>query len=169
MEQDNKAKQTGLSAWSWKRLRQFRARIRSRYDHVSRRGGWRFLGFIYIPAAAEHHIPKAKRARRSAFLSELERLAALRVPWACAILGYHALLLREDGSRDIERALSLCQEPAQAGDAYTQYTHSGAGPCAAVVFTSAGNRSIAGHGSTDAHPTPRLAAGRLAKIVHYAS
>lgn len=92
VDQDNKAKQTGLSAWSWKRLRHFRAGIRSRYDHVSRRGGWRFLGFIYIPAVAEYHIPKTKRARRSTFLSELERLAALKVPWACAILSYHALL-----------------------------------------------------------------------------
>jgi len=76
---------------------------------------------IYIPAAAEHHIPKAQRAKKSTLLSEFDRLAALHVPWACAILGYFALLLKEDGSRDIERAVSLCQGPAQAGDAYAQY------------------------------------------------
>lgn len=45
----------------------------------------------------------------------------MKVPWACAILSYHALLLKEDGSRDVERALSLCQESAQAGDPYAQY------------------------------------------------
>jgi hypothetical protein len=70
---------------------------------------------------AEHHIPEAKRALGSTFLSELERLAALNVPWACAILSYQALLLKEDRSRDIERAVSLCRQPAQAGDAYAQY------------------------------------------------
>jgi hypothetical protein len=117
--QDNETKQSGLSAWSWKRRRLFRARIRSRYEHVAQRG-WHFHGIIYIPAVAERHIPKTKRAH-GAFVIELERLAALNVPWACAILSYYALLLREDGSRDIERAVSLCQEPARAGDAYAQY------------------------------------------------
>jgi hypothetical protein len=85
------------------------------------RRGWRFHGVVYVPAVAEHHIPKAGRAHTPILLRELERLAALNVPWACAILSYYALLLKEDGSRDIERAISLCQGPARAGDAYAQY------------------------------------------------
>jgi hypothetical protein len=120
VEQDDKTKQPGLSGWSWRRRSLFRARIRSRYEHASHRG-WYFPGFIYIPAVAAHHISKAKRANRSTLLDELARLAALNVPWACSILSYYALLPKEDGSRDIERAASLCQEPARAGDAYAQY------------------------------------------------
>lgn len=120
MEKDDKPKQSGPPAWSWKRRRLLRARIRSRYEHVSRRG-WHLHRLIYIPAVAEHHISKAQQAGQSTLLRELDRLAALNVPWACAILSYFALLLRKDGSRDIERAVSLCQEPARAGDAYAQY------------------------------------------------
>ena len=55
------------------------------------------------------------------FRSELERLSLFGVPWACAILAYWALLLKSDGKRDVERALSLCAGPAQDGDAYAQY------------------------------------------------
>ena len=119
MEKDDKAKQSGSTTWSWKRRRLLRSRIRSRYEHSQCK--WHLAPFIYIPAVAEHHISGPQRAHQATILGELDRLAALDVPWACAILSYFALLLKEDGSRDIERAVSLCEGPARAGDAYAQY------------------------------------------------
>jgi hypothetical protein len=37
------------------------------------------------------------------------------------MLGYLALLLKEDNTRDVDRAISLCQPAADKGDAYAQY------------------------------------------------
>jgi hypothetical protein len=122
MDQQDRTKRSTLREWSWRRQRLLRARIRARYPHVSRRGWHKCVrAIIYIPAAAERHIPPSKRTTESTLLAELERLSALNVPWACAILSYKALLRRDDGSRDIERAISLCERPAQAGDPYAQY------------------------------------------------
>jgi hypothetical protein len=98
-----------------------RENIRKRYQHVGRTWNGCFRGIVYIPEEAARHIDASSRNDADAFQAELERLSLLQVPWACAILGYKALLLKSDGGRDVEQALSLCAGPAQAGDAYAQY------------------------------------------------
>ena len=108
-------------ALSFRGRRLLRARVRARYAHVPRHWNQSLSGLIYVPAVAAQHIPKQARYNGPALLKELERLAALKVPWACAILGYQALLRRPDGTRQVERALDLCRAPAQSGDAYAQY------------------------------------------------
>lgn len=119
---DDKSEPTRLPALTWKHRRLLRERIRARYEHVSKSTWNKHLrGIIYIPAAAEQHIPPPKRSSEAAFVAELQRLAALNVPWASAILGYRALLLKPDGSRDIDAAVSHCHQAAQGGDPYAQY------------------------------------------------
>ena len=78
-------------------------------------------GAVYIPLAAERHLAILKRDGRAAFVAELEKLAALGSPWAAAFLGYEALLLKSDGTRDIDRAIQLCRQPAMSGDPYAAY------------------------------------------------
>jgi hypothetical protein len=78
-------------------------------------------GIVYIPEAATRHIGPSSRNNSNAFQAEFERLAVLQVPWACAILAYKALLMKSDGTRDVEKALSLCAGPAQAADPYALY------------------------------------------------
>jgi hypothetical protein len=84
---------------------------------------WRIYlyGVIYVPVAARQHLTILKRDGGDAFLAELEKLAALGSPWASAFLGYKALLLKEDGTRDIDRAIQLCTGPAASGDVYASY------------------------------------------------
>jgi hypothetical protein len=76
---------------------------------------------IYVPSEAESHLSGFGLRGPEAFLGELERLAALGAPWACAVLGYQALLLAKDGTRDPQRAIQLCADAAVRGDAYAQY------------------------------------------------
>jgi TPR repeat protein len=97
------------------------AAVRQRFPCVE--PSWRqyIYGAVYIPSAAERHLVTLKRDGRRAFLDELEKLAALGSPWASAFLGYQALLLTPDGTRNIERAIQLCKQPALSGDAYAAY------------------------------------------------
>lgn len=95
--------------------------VRQRFPSVD--ASWRrhIQGVVYIPLSAQPYLSKLSREGPKAFLDELERLAALGSPWAAAFLGYSALLLRPDGTRDVDRAILLCKEPAASGDAYALY------------------------------------------------
>jgi len=97
------------------------AAVRQRFVCVEPRWRQYIYGAIYIPLAAERHLVTLKRDGRTAFLNELEKLAALGSPWASAFLGYQALLLTPEGTRNIERAIQLCKQPALSGDAYAAY------------------------------------------------
>jgi hypothetical protein len=94
---------------------------RERFPCVN--ASWReyIWGVVYVPLAAERHLATLKHEGGKAFLGELEKLAAMGSPWAAAFLGYQALLLRPDGTRDIEKAIQVCRQPAAAGDAYASY------------------------------------------------
>lgn len=120
-EPERVSKTPERKAPSSKKIRLLRKRVWKRYEPVSRQWRKHVHGLIFIPAAAEKHITIANRSVPEKFQNELERLSMLGVPWACAILGYQALLLRPDGTRDIDRAISLCSGPAQKGDPYAQY------------------------------------------------
>jgi hypothetical protein len=72
---------------------------------------------IYVPSEAESHLSGFGLRGPEAFLGELERLAALGAPWACAVLGHQALLLAKDRTRDPQRAIQLCADAAVRGDA----------------------------------------------------
>jgi TPR repeat protein len=95
--------------------------VRQRFPCVA--ASWRkyIYGVVYIPLAAHQHLGTLKREGSKAFLEELEKLATLGSPWASAFLGYQALLLRPDGTRDVDRAIQLCKQPAASGDAYAAY------------------------------------------------
>jgi hypothetical protein len=95
--------------------------VRRRFPSVD--ASWRKYigGAIYIPQAAQPYLSTLRNEGPKAFLDELERLAALGSPWASAFLGYQALLVKPDGSRDVDRAIHLCKEPAASGDAYAAY------------------------------------------------
>jgi hypothetical protein len=95
--------------------------VRQRFPCID--ASWRIYihGVIYIPLAAQQHLAILKHEGRNAFLVEVEKLAALGSPWASAFLGYQALLLKADGTRDIDRAIQLCKQPAVFGDAYAAY------------------------------------------------
>jgi hypothetical protein len=95
--------------------------VRRRFPCVDAR--WRnyIAGAVYIPLVAEKHLAVLQREGSNAFLDELARLAKLGSPWASAILGYRALLLQPDGTRDVERAILLCKQAAASGDAYAAY------------------------------------------------
>jgi hypothetical protein len=73
------------------------------------------------------HAPRAPednmRPRRLVGASRrpLNFTVRLGSPWASAFLGYQALLLTPDGTRNIERAIQLCKQPALSGDAYAAY------------------------------------------------
>jgi hypothetical protein len=97
------------------------AKIRQRYQPIH--GRWRqyLHAVVFVPATAEPMLDKVKGEGPQALRSELERLSALGAPWASALLAYQALLLRDDGTRDIERAITLCKEPAARGDVFAQY------------------------------------------------
>jgi hypothetical protein len=84
---------------------------------------WRkyIKGGVYIPFVARQQLVKLNCANPKELLAELERLAAFGSPWASALLAYQALLLRPDDTRDVDRAIALCKEPAARGDAYCQY------------------------------------------------
>ncbi|HWZ64681.1 MAG TPA: hypothetical protein VNX02_16805 [Steroidobacteraceae bacterium] len=71
--------------------------------------------------AANQSLVILKRDGGTAFLNELRKLASLGSAWASAFLGYQALLLRDDGARDIDAAIQLCKAPAASGDAYAAY------------------------------------------------
>jgi hypothetical protein len=96
-------------------------RIAQRYPHAGRHWLKCVRGIVYLPAAIDQHIAESKRKDPAALQAEFERLSLLGVPWACAILGYLALIRKSDGTRDVERAISLCTGAARAGDAYAQY------------------------------------------------
>jgi hypothetical protein len=84
---------------------------------------WRtyISGGVYIPAVAQQQLATLKRGSPKSLSTELERLAALGSPWGSALLAYQALLLRADGTRETDRAIALCKEPAARDDAYAQY------------------------------------------------
>jgi hypothetical protein len=100
---------------------QLRRAVDERYKSVD--GSWRryFRGGVYIPAVSRQQLGNLESRSPSDIRAELERLATLGSPWASALLAYESLLLRPDGTRDIDRAISLCKESASRGDAYAQY------------------------------------------------
>lgn len=81
----------------------------------------RFRSGVYVPAIAQQQLGKLKSAPANEVLRELERLVALANPWAAALLAYQALLLKADGTREVDKAIALCKESAARGDAYSQY------------------------------------------------
>lgn len=95
--------------------------VRQRFPCIDHTWRTYLYGAIYVPVAARQPLATLKRDGGEAFLAELEKLAALGSPWAAAFLGYRALLLKEDGTRDIDRAIQLCTGPAASGDAYASY------------------------------------------------
>jgi len=97
------------------------ARIRRRYTPIHRRWSQYLRAPVFVPATAGPMLAKVRGQGAQVLRSELERLSSLGSPWAAALLGYQALLLRDDGSRDTERAIGLCKEPAARGDAFAQY------------------------------------------------
>jgi hypothetical protein len=96
-------------------------KIRMRYPSIH--GSWRsyLRGVVFIPATAQPILERVKGQGPEALRSELERLASLGASWAAALLGYRALLVDFDGTRNIDRAIALCQGPAARGDAFAQY------------------------------------------------
>lgn len=78
-------------------------------------------GPLYIPEPGRKLIPLLVEKGSVAFATELERLAALGSPWAATVLGYICAMPDETGSRQLDRAIELCQPVARAGDAYAQY------------------------------------------------
>lgn len=105
----------------WRSQRILRAQIFRRYQHVGRSWHRCVRGLVYLPAAADQHIAPSNRKDPATLQAEFERLSLLGVPWACAVLGYQALLRKPDGTRNVERAVSLCTGPAHSGDPYAQY------------------------------------------------
>ena len=98
-----------------------REMVRQRFPSVDPSWRKRISGAIYIPLAAQTTLSTLNREGPEAFLAELEKLAALASPWASALLAFQALLLRPDGTRDVDKAIKLCKEPAAHGDAFAQY------------------------------------------------
>jgi hypothetical protein len=96
-------------------------RIRQRYAPIHRRWGQYLHVPVFVPAAAGPILDNVRGQGAQPLRSELERLTALGSPWAAALLGYQALLLRDDGTRETDRAIALCKGPAARGDAFAQY------------------------------------------------
>jgi len=92
-----------------------------RFSSIDRRWSCVLRGFVFVPASAEHALRRLQGCGTSEFVAELHRLAALGTAWAGALLGYDALLLHPDGSRDLTAAVSYCSAPAAKGDALAQY------------------------------------------------
>jgi hypothetical protein len=95
--------------------------VEDRFASVDASWGRCFRRSLYIPAVAQQQLAGLKNAPAVDVQRELDRLAALGSPWASAVLGYQALLRRPDGSREVDKAIALCSEPAARGDAYSQY------------------------------------------------
>lgn len=76
---------------------------------------------LYIPEEGRSKLGLLRTHGPERFVEELERLSQLGSAWASGALGYICLLPGRTGERDIERAISLCQPHADAGDPYASF------------------------------------------------
>jgi len=80
-----------------------------------------FAGPIYLPPEGRSILTHLRSNGPLAFLDVLQRFADIGSPWAAATLAYIHLYPSRGPRRNPERAISVCERTAQAGDAYSQF------------------------------------------------
>ena len=89
----------------------------------SRRLQFKYFNYypLFVPEPSRGVLFVLAERGPSGMMLELERLASLGSAWACATLGYLALLPSSQGLRDPKRAADLCSKAAADGDPYALF------------------------------------------------
>src|SRR5581483_2122898 len=89
----------------------------------SRRVLFKYFNYypLFIPEQSRKVLVVLAQKGPPGMMLELERLASLGSVWACATLGYLALLPSLLGVRDPKRAVDLCSKGAADDDPYSLY------------------------------------------------